>query len=187
MPHQSSVLRIRLDNIIACLTPALPLLNDLHDAFGPPFVQTISNTTLSLITAVQVINLFSPCVNSLWAADCQEKQGWVCRAHGKHPSSPVCNCQSVYKIWDCRVSTSINCESHWKIQRVKMFSSSNMLIFDDVFSCRTLHKLYTFVEAQQDGNKIKQFFRQSEMNVLLKNCRAGLDDAVEVFKVPVVL
>jgi hypothetical protein len=51
------------------------------------------------------------------------------------------------------------------------------------FLCRTLHKIYTFIEAQQDGNKIKQFFLQSEMNMLLKNCRAGLDHATEVFKV----
>ncbi|KAJ7903111.1 P-loop containing nucleoside triphosphate hydrolase protein, partial [Mycena leptocephala] len=47
----------------------------------------------------------------------------------------------------------------------------------------TLHKIYTFIEAQQDGNKIKQFFLQSEMNMLLKNCRAGLDHAMEVFKI----
>ncbi|KAJ7922551.1 hypothetical protein B0H13DRAFT_1865733 [Mycena leptocephala] len=46
----------------------------------------------------------------------------------------------------------------------------------------TLHKIYTFIEAQQDEKKIKQFFRQSELSVLLKNCRAGLDHATQVFK-----
>ncbi|KAJ7184704.1 hypothetical protein C8R46DRAFT_1300024 [Mycena filopes] len=35
---------------------------------------------------------------------------------------------------------------------------------------------------QQDGNKIKQFFHQSEANKLLKECQAGLDHAIEVFK-----
>jgi hypothetical protein len=48
---------------------------------------------------------------------------------------------------------------------------------------RTLHKIYTFVEAQQDGNKIKRFFRHSEMTALLKDCKSGLDRALEVFKV----
>ncbi|KAJ7875671.1 hypothetical protein B0H13DRAFT_2549577 [Mycena leptocephala] len=48
---------------------------------------------------------------------------------------------------------------------------------------KTLHKIYTFVEAQQDGNKIKQFLRQSEMNVLLRNCRAGLDHGIAAFDI----
>ncbi|KAJ7453771.1 hypothetical protein FB451DRAFT_1565458 [Mycena latifolia] len=47
----------------------------------------------------------------------------------------------------------------------------------------TLHKIHSFVEAQQDGNKIKHFFRQGEMNVLLKDCWTGLQDASEVFKI----
>ncbi|KAJ7646451.1 P-loop containing nucleoside triphosphate hydrolase protein [Mycena polygramma] len=36
---------------------------------------------------------------------------------------------------------------------------------------------------QQDGNKFKQWFRQTEMNALLKDCRAGLQHAVEAFKI----
>ncbi|KAJ7722697.1 P-loop containing nucleoside triphosphate hydrolase protein, partial [Mycena metata] len=47
----------------------------------------------------------------------------------------------------------------------------------------TLHKIYTFLEIQQDGNKIRQFFRQSEANKLLKDCHTGLDQAIESFKV----
>jgi hypothetical protein len=50
---------------------------------------------------------------------------------------------------------------------------------------RTLHKIHTFIEAQQDSSKIKYFFRQGEMNTLLKDCRSGLDQALEVFKVSV--
>jgi hypothetical protein len=51
------------------------------------------------------------------------------------------------------------------------------------FLSRTLHKIHTFVEAQQDGSKIKYLFRQGEMNTLLKACHTGLDTALEVFKV----
>ncbi|KAJ7473000.1 hypothetical protein B0H11DRAFT_1866868 [Mycena galericulata] len=47
---------------------------------------------------------------------------------------------------------------------------------------RTIHKIHTFVEAQHDGNRIKSFFRQSEMNTLLKECQAGVKHALEVFK-----
>ena len=57
MPRKSTVADIRLVNIRACLTPALTLLTELHDAFGPPFIQPISNTVLSLMAMVQVITL----------------------------------------------------------------------------------------------------------------------------------
>lgn len=40
-----------------------------------------------------------------------------------------------------------------------------------------------FLQTQQDGNKIKQFFHQSEANRLLKDCQTGLHQAIEVFKV----
>jgi len=50
-------------------------------------------------------------------------------------------------------------------------------------SYRTLHKIHTFVEAQQDGNKIKILLRRSEMNTLLKDCKTGLQNAFDVFKV----
>ncbi|KAJ7809556.1 hypothetical protein B0H14DRAFT_2865665 [Mycena olivaceomarginata] len=47
----------------------------------------------------------------------------------------------------------------------------------------TIHKVHTFLEAQQDGNRIKNLFRQSELNTLVKDCRAGLQHAMEVFKI----
>jgi hypothetical protein len=39
------------------------------------------------------------------------------------------------------------------------------------------------VEAQRDGNKIKNFFRQSEMTTLLRDCWKGLQQGMEVFEV----
>ncbi|KAJ7193498.1 P-loop containing nucleoside triphosphate hydrolase protein [Mycena pura] len=47
----------------------------------------------------------------------------------------------------------------------------------------TLHKIHMFVEAQQDGNKIKILLRRSEMNTLLKDCKTGLQNAIVVFKI----
>ncbi|KAJ7131294.1 hypothetical protein C8R44DRAFT_731531 [Mycena epipterygia] len=44
----------------------------------------------------------------------------------------------------------------------------------------TLHKIHTFIEAQQDGSKIKHFFRQGAMNTLRQECHTGLQQAVEV-------
>jgi hypothetical protein len=50
-------------------------------------------------------------------------------------------------------------------------------------SPRTLHKIHVFVEAQQEKSRIRHFFRQVEMAALLKECRAGLDQALSIFKV----
>ncbi|KAF8184063.1 hypothetical protein K438DRAFT_1937355 [Mycena galopus ATCC 62051] len=47
----------------------------------------------------------------------------------------------------------------------------------------TLHKIHTFVEAQQEGLKMKTLFRNSEMNSLFKECQQGLQDALTFFKV----
>ncbi|KAJ7898707.1 hypothetical protein B0H14DRAFT_2557196 [Mycena olivaceomarginata] len=53
MPRQLAAMDIRLSNVAACLTPAVALLNELNDAFGPPFVDPILKTIVSLMTAVQ--------------------------------------------------------------------------------------------------------------------------------------
>ncbi|KAF8214706.1 hypothetical protein K438DRAFT_1749800 [Mycena galopus ATCC 62051] len=50
---------------------------------------------------------------------------------------------------------------------------------------RTLHKIYTFVEVQQEGLKIKDLFRNNEINKLLQDCHAGLKQAQEVFNTQV--
>jgi hypothetical protein len=39
------------------------------------------------------------------------------------------------------------------------------------------------VEAQQEKSRIKQFFRQGELSTLLKGCVAGLEEAMDLFKV----
>jgi hypothetical protein len=48
---------------------------------------------------------------------------------------------------------------------------------------RTLHKIHTFVEAQQNGSRVKKFFRQGEMSTLLSDCKAGLQQGFEFFQV----
>ncbi|KAJ7348385.1 hypothetical protein DFH08DRAFT_1000134 [Mycena albidolilacea] len=120
MPRQPTLTEIRIDNITTCLNAALPLLNDLNDAFGPPFVQSISCIISPLITAVQ---------------------------------------------------------------SVKRNKDECLQLMENINQVLTLHKIYTFVEAQQDGNKIRQLLRQSEMNALLKNCRIGINHALVVFNV----
>ncbi|KAJ7755425.1 P-loop containing nucleoside triphosphate hydrolase protein [Mycena metata] len=50
----------------------------------------------------------------------------------------------------------------------------------------TLHKIHTFVEAQQSGSKVRKFFRQGELTALLKDCKVGLQQAFEFFNIKTV-
>ncbi|KAJ6452100.1 hypothetical protein C8R45DRAFT_945897 [Mycena sanguinolenta] len=49
---------------------------------------------------------------------------------------------------------------------------------------RTLQKVYTYIQAQQDGNKIKQLFHYIEMNDLVKDCYAELNEAKQIVEIP---
>ncbi|KAJ6452360.1 hypothetical protein C8R47DRAFT_1204351 [Mycena vitilis] len=47
----------------------------------------------------------------------------------------------------------------------------------------TLHKVHTFIEAQQKGSKIKRLFRQGELSNLLQGCKEGLQQGLDSFKI----
>ncbi|KAJ7902459.1 hypothetical protein B0H13DRAFT_2513217 [Mycena leptocephala] len=47
----------------------------------------------------------------------------------------------------------------------------------------TLHKIHTFVEAQQNSSRVKKFFHQSEMTTLLRDCKMGLQQGLDAFQV----
>jgi hypothetical protein len=56
MPRQSTATEARITNITECLTPAITLLKELNDAFAPPFIEPLANTTLALITGIEVMH-----------------------------------------------------------------------------------------------------------------------------------
>ncbi|KAJ7434997.1 hypothetical protein FB451DRAFT_1465774 [Mycena latifolia] len=148
MSRQPSVTEIRLNNIIACLTPTLALLNELSDTFGTPFVPAISNTTISLISAVQNIKRNKDdCVQLL---------------------------ENVYQLLNAIINLHIKSETKGSLDPATLDHVGKFT--------ETLHKIHTFVEAQQDRNKILHFFRQIETKTFLGECRAGLQQAFEVFK-----
>ncbi|KAF8132133.1 hypothetical protein K438DRAFT_2130997 [Mycena galopus ATCC 62051] len=145
MPRQPTVAETNLDRITTCLTLTLPLLNELHDAFGPPFVQSIANTIQTLIKLVQN------------KSECAQLMD------GMH--------EVLYAI----------VKLHMRSEIVGSLLPAEL---DDIGKfIQTLHKIYTFVEAQQQGNKIKHFFRNNEMNKLRQECHSGLKQAQEVFKI----
>ncbi|KAJ7131190.1 hypothetical protein C8R44DRAFT_731450 [Mycena epipterygia] len=165
MPNQPTTTDIHLSNIITCITSMLPLLNDINDGFGTPFIQAISNTTFSVIAAAQVMN-------STWkilpiSYDSQNVK--------RNKDECIRLMENIHAILYAITNLHIKSET---------VGSLPPAITDHIGKfTETLHKIHTFVQAQQDGSKIKYFFRQNEMNTLCKDCHLGLDEALKVFKV----
>ncbi|KAF8214646.1 hypothetical protein K438DRAFT_1749738 [Mycena galopus ATCC 62051] len=136
MPRQPSVNKIRLIDITTCLTLALPLLNELHDAFEHPFLQSIANTIQTLVNSVQLM-------------------------------------ENIHKVLYAIVHLHMKSEPAGSIPRSMLDNIGEFL--------KTLHKIYMFIEAQQQGNKIKHLFHSNEINKLLQDCHTGLKQAQEVF------
>ncbi|KAJ7309479.1 P-loop containing nucleoside triphosphate hydrolase protein, partial [Mycena albidolilacea] len=149
MPRQSTLKEIRVTNIIECLTPALILLKELNDVFGPPFIETIANTIESLISMAQSVK--------------RNKNECAQLMENIHPV--LCTIISLYL----------------KSETVEPLAPA---MLDNIGRfMETLHKIYTFLEAQQDQNKLRHLFHNNEMQNLLQGCHAGLDQAAEVFKI----
>ncbi|KAJ7142606.1 hypothetical protein C8R44DRAFT_725944 [Mycena epipterygia] len=149
MPSQPTVTEIRLNNILACLTPTITLLNEVNDAFGTPFIKAILNTTLSLVTAVQNLK--------------------------RNKEQCVQLMENIHQVLHAIINLHMKPE---------VAGSLSPAILDHVGKfTQTLHKIHAFVEAQQDGNSLKHFFRQTEMNTLHKQCLAGLEEALRIFTV----
>ncbi|KAJ7181062.1 hypothetical protein C8R46DRAFT_941049 [Mycena filopes] len=148
MPHPQTAAETRINNITACLNPALTLLKELNDAFGPPFMQPIINTTQALMTGVQNVKRNKD--------ECFQMV----------ESLP----QVLYSIIHLHLKSETS-------------GGLPLAVFQDIGEfAEILHKIYMFVQLQQDGNRIKQLFHQSEANRLLKDCRTRLDQAIAIFK-----
>ncbi|KAJ7816671.1 hypothetical protein B0H14DRAFT_2602475 [Mycena olivaceomarginata] len=149
MSPRHSAIEPRLNTVTTWLTPAIALLNDLHDGFGTPFLQTISSISLSLINVVQNVKRNQD--------DCIE-------LIEKIP-------QILYGIADLHLTSEVKgVLLPAALDNVGNFNS-------------TLCKILAFAEAQQDRNKIRHFFRQAELTRLLKDCQAGLQHAVNAFRI----
>ncbi|KAF8156160.1 hypothetical protein K438DRAFT_1777586 [Mycena galopus ATCC 62051] len=147
MPRYPAVAEIQLDHIATCLTLAPPLLKEVNDAFGPPFVQSITNTIETLINFVQNI-----------------KQNKSQCAHLM---------ENIHEILLAIVNLYVKSETAGSVP---------LVILDNIGKfMETLHKIYTFIEMQQEGNKIKQLLQNNETKKLLKEWQEGLAQAKEFF------
>ncbi|KAJ7453399.1 hypothetical protein FB451DRAFT_1185207 [Mycena latifolia] len=159
MTPQPAVTHIRFNNIVACLGTAVTTLDAVSQSFKTPFLAPISNTMRSLLTAVQSIKRNRD--------DCTQMLEQI------H--------ELLYAIIRFHVTSGADAGGELSpkmLDNLGAFTEYLPLILG-----RTLHKIHTFVEAQQEKSKIKQFFRQGEINALLKDCHRGLQEALDVFKI----
>ncbi|KAF8144392.1 hypothetical protein K438DRAFT_2101925 [Mycena galopus ATCC 62051] len=147
MPRLPTATEIRLDNITTCLTQALLLLTELHDAFGPPFVQSIVNTVGTLIGLVQNVK--------------------------RNKSKCAQVMEHIHQILYTIITLHIKSETVGSLPPSMLDNIGKFM--------KTLHKIYIFIEAQQEANHIKYLFHANEMSKLLHECHAGLNQAMEVF------
>ncbi|KAJ7469001.1 hypothetical protein FB451DRAFT_1368665 [Mycena latifolia] len=149
MPLRSTAPQDRLNNIATSLNAAVSTLDVLSERFKTPFLQPISNTLHSLLTAVQTVK--------------RNQDGCAQMLEQIH--------ELLYAIIWVHVKSDTGGD-------LTLTMLGNLGRFTE-----TLHKIHTFVEAEQEKSKIKQFFRQGEMKALLKACHTGLEQALEVFKI----
>ncbi|KAJ7822019.1 hypothetical protein B0H14DRAFT_2598820 [Mycena olivaceomarginata] len=135
MPHQPTATELHIQIITSGLAAAVTLLDELNDAFGPPFIQPISKTILLLIDVTQNAK--------------RNKNECARLMENIH--------QTLYAI----INLHLKSETVGSLAPVMLNNLANFM--------GTLHKIYTFVEAQQDGNKLKHLFHHNEMNNLLRD------------------
>ncbi|KAJ6492168.1 hypothetical protein C8R45DRAFT_928474 [Mycena sanguinolenta] len=122
MKLELAISEVPLENLVPYMAPIVAILNDLNEAFAPPFVQVL---------------------------------GLLMRMLGTHQI----------------------------FQTVKQNKKECVQLVEGLHQVLTLHKIYTYIEGQQDSNKLKHLFRNISMNNLVKDCYRELDDAKRVLEV----
>ncbi|KAJ7482615.1 hypothetical protein FB451DRAFT_1442082 [Mycena latifolia] len=147
MPLPPTAAQIRLNSIVTSLSVAVTTLGVVSESLKTPFLQPITNTVHSLLTAVQTVKR-----NQDECAQMFEQ------TH-----------ELLYAVIWVHVKSDTGGELSPKML-------DNLGKFTEQVPPITL-------KTEQEKSKIKQFFRQGEMRTLLKACHAGLEQALDVFKI----
>ncbi|KAJ7480987.1 hypothetical protein FB451DRAFT_1365282 [Mycena latifolia] len=148
MPVPLTAAQIRLNKSVTSLNAAITTLDVISENMKTPFLQPISNTLHSLLTAVQTVKRNEDeCTQML---------------------------EQIHELIYAVIWVHLNSDTAGELSPTML---KNLGKFTE-----TLHKIHTYVEAEQEKSKIKQFFRQGEMRTLLKACHTGLEQSLEVFK-----
>ncbi|KAJ7049108.1 hypothetical protein C8F01DRAFT_1185895 [Mycena amicta] len=144
----------RLDTVVQRISSAVEILDILSNNLGAPFVDVICATTRALITSAQNIK------------------------RNKNECAELL--ESTHQLLQAILALHIKADTKADVPAATLSPSALNHLGKFV---ETLHKLHHFIEAQQDRRQLRQFltFRQGETAVFLKECRAGLQAALDFF------
>ncbi|KAJ7852119.1 hypothetical protein B0H13DRAFT_1904799 [Mycena leptocephala] len=151
MPHQPTVTRERFNSVIASLRLAVPLLDQLNNAFGAFSLHAISQTILSLIAVLQNVK--------------------------KNKVECIQLVENIHQVLYAIINLHVKSDTPGSLPL-------SMLYHVGKFT-ETIHKIHTFLEAQQDGNRIKNLFRQKTADNLheeLLEMISSLSDGTDMDK-----
>ncbi|KAJ7609338.1 hypothetical protein DFH06DRAFT_1148458 [Mycena polygramma] len=190
MPFQPSVTQIRLKKITKCLAATATSLEVLASGLKEPSLEVISHTTKSLLK-----NLESDFIGTAEAAT----QFLMIAEPDSHVPNPHCILKdpcamALYPYFEKSKFTSSCWLDSEKRRRCPNWERGKALGNHGNSSCGsgntnkirlhiTLHKINTFIEAQQKESKIKRFFRQGELGTLPRNCKEGLRQGLDAFQI----
>ncbi|KAJ7127305.1 P-loop containing nucleoside triphosphate hydrolase protein [Mycena crocata] len=131
MPSQPTLTQTRLNNIITCFTGAVNTVGLLAETFKMPFLDAISKTSQSLLTAVEDIKQNK--------GDCAELM------------------EQTYHLLHAVVSLHTKSATGLELPPSTLNHIGKFM--------ETLHKIHTYVEAQQVKSQIRQFFWKEALEV----------------------
>ncbi|KAJ7740552.1 hypothetical protein B0H16DRAFT_1757695, partial [Mycena metata] len=148
MPHQPTVIEVRLDSIAKCFTITVNTLDVLVNTLKIPGLEAMVNTTQSLLNLVQTIK------------------------QGKNECAELM--EQTHVILSAIIGVYIKSDTGAELPPSILNEITNFT--------QTIHMIHTFIEAQQ-SSKVKKFFRQGELNGLLKDCKAQLQEGINFFQI----
>ncbi|KAJ7867187.1 hypothetical protein B0H14DRAFT_3132919 [Mycena olivaceomarginata] len=127
-----TVTQNRLDNVVICLAITTHSLQIIADSMKTPFLGAIINTTQAVLKNIQLLEQIHKLLNAIMIIHIKSDAG------GEMPIEVLDHVGKFTEYWPCPLE-----------------------IHDTLTTeIRILHKIYTFIEAQQKGNRVKSFFRQ---------------------------
>ncbi|KAJ7829358.1 hypothetical protein B0H13DRAFT_1916540 [Mycena leptocephala] len=152
MPPKPTAIQTQLKNITTCLTITANTLDMLVNNLHVPFLTAISNMTQSLLKCIQTVKQ-----NKSDCTDLMEK---------------------THTLLNAIIIAYIKSDTGTDLPPLMLKHIGRFTEYLNL----TLHKIHTFVDAQQDSSTVKRFFHRGEMSTLLHNCKIGLQHALEFFQ-----
>ncbi|KAJ7821259.1 hypothetical protein B0H14DRAFT_3146768 [Mycena olivaceomarginata] len=150
----SIITQNQLENVVIGLTMTTNTLQIIADTIQTPFLDAIINTTQAVLQNIQLLEKIHKLLNAIMILHIKSDAG------GEMPIEILDHVRKFTEYWPCSLEIHYTLTTEIKI----------------------LHKIYTFVEAQQKGNRVKSFFQQGEDTTLLKDCQAGIQQSFDFFQ-----